>query len=124
MTTRKRKPTTTMGPAALEVMRLRELYDFGAAPEREILLTNAAKTADLVDRLQTLVDQSESLRTMGSARNFVAIPELQELRQYRAQLVNRIKALALPDDDGGPVAGKPMSRSEVGRLGAKTRWGG
>ncbi len=113
-----------MGPAALEVMRLRELYDFGAAPEREILLQNAAKTADLVDRLQTLVDESESLRTMGSARNFVAIPELQELRQYRAQLANLIKALGLPDDDDGPVAGRPMSRSEVGRLGAKSRWGG
>jgi hypothetical protein len=53
----------------------------------------------------------------------VAIPELGELRQYRAQLASLLKALDVVDDEAEGGTGK-MTRSQLGRLGAQARWGG
>ncbi|MGV0906979.1 hypothetical protein [Mycobacterium novum] len=44
------------------------------------------------------------------------MPELQELRQYRALLVQLLKALGCPDDED------TLTRSELGKLGAAARW--
>lgn len=46
----------------------------------------------------------------------MSMPELLELRQYRALLVQLLKALGCPDDED------TLSRSELGRLGATARW--
>jgi hypothetical protein len=64
--------------------QLHETYDFEDAPEKLILLEEAARTADVVKRLQAIVDTADHLRVSGSQGQPVAMPELGELRQYRA----------------------------------------
>jgi hypothetical protein len=94
-----------------------------------MLVEEAARTRDLVVRLQKVVDTTKTLRTSGSKGQDVAIPELTELRQYRAQFAALIRQLDLPappepeddeDDDGRPS--RPMSRSEAGAVAAAARW--
>lgn len=96
-----------------------------------MLVEQAARTADVVARLQKAVDAAESLRCQGSKGQEVAIPELTELRQFRAQLAALIKQLDLPapendeddEDEGtGPGRNRPMTRSEAGRKAAAARW--
>lgn len=94
-----------------------------------MLVEQVARTADVVARLQKAVDAAESLRCQGSKGQEVAIPELTELRQYRAQFAALIKQLDLPapeddeDEDAGTRPDRPMTRSEAGRAGAAARWG-
>lgn len=95
-----------------------------------MLVEEAARTRDVVVRLQKVVDAAETLRTSGSKGQDVAIPELTELRQYRAQFAALIRQLDLPappdpeddeaDSDGRPS--RPMSRSEAGAVAAAARW--
>ena len=68
---RKLRPRGEFGPAGRELLRkLDGAYSFDDAPELEILAAQAAKTADMVDRLQRLVDEADSLRTtVSSGRN-------------------------------------------------------
>ncbi|WP_322859552.1 hypothetical protein U8D42_17240 [Mycobacterium europaeum] len=95
-----------------------------------MLVEQAARTADVVARLQRAVDTAESLRCQGSKGQEVAIPELTELRQYRAQFAALIKQLDLPapeddedeDEDSAPGRTRPMTRSEAGRKAAAARW--
>lgn len=94
-------------------------YDFGGCPEKLIVLENAARTADVVDRLQKVVDEADDLRVRGSQGQPVAAPEVSELRQYRAQLAALIKGLTLPDED---EQDGHLTKSQVGRLGAQARW--
>jgi hypothetical protein len=96
---------------------LTSVYDFSCAPERLLLLEQAARTADVVDRLQRDVDQADSLREIGSMKQPVAMPEAVELRQHRAQLASLIRAVGCPDDDQ-----EALSRSQLGKLGARARW--
>jgi hypothetical protein len=103
-------------------------YDFGGSPELVLLVEEASRTADVVARLQAVVDEAETLRTKGSRNQDVAIPELDALRAYRAQYAALIRQLELPlpipDDDGpGEERTTPMSRSEAGRKAAAERWG-
>ncbi|WP_157900622.1 hypothetical protein [Mycobacterium rhizamassiliense] len=79
---------------------------------------------------QTKVDDAESRRVQGSNKQPLAMPELVELRQYRAQFVALIKQLDLfppPEGDEDEGAGiqpdRPMFRSEAGRAAAAPRWG-
>jgi hypothetical protein len=102
-------------------------YEFPNSPEVIMLVEEAARTADVVARLQDIVDNAGTLRTCGSRDQDVAIPELDALRAYRAQFAALVKQLDLPPpppdddtDDDGPR--KPMSRSEAGRRGAVARW--
>lgn len=93
-----------------------------------MLVEEASRTADVVARLQAVVDEAETLRTKGSRNQDVAIPELDALRAYRAQYAALIRQLELPlpipDDDGpGEERTTPMSRSEAGRKAAAERWG-
>jgi hypothetical protein len=98
--------------------RLTAEYDFGAAPEKLLLLEEAARTADMVARLQTIVDEAQELRVRGSQGQPVAMPEVQELRQYRAQLTALVKALALPEEESEGA----MTRSQLARHAARARW--
>ncbi|MGO9385047.1 MAG: hypothetical protein ACLP4W_23895 [Mycobacterium sp.] len=73
-----------------------------------------------MDRLQKLVDEAQDLRVRGSQGQPVSIPEIAELRQYRALLNTLIKSLMLPDED---EASGPLTKSQIGRMGARARWG-
>jgi hypothetical protein len=105
------------------------VYEFPFGPEMHMLVEECARTADVVARLQDIVDNASTLRTSGSRGQDVAIPELDALRAYRAQFAALIKQLDLPppppdddddtDDDGTHL---PMSRSEAGRRAATARW--
>lgn len=101
-------------------------YSFDGSPEVVMIAEDCARTADVVARLQSEVDNATSLRTRGSKGQDVAIPELDALRAYRAQFVALIKQLDLPapidDDDDEPERTGPLTRSEVGRMGANARW--
>lgn len=93
-----------------------------------MLVEECARTADVVARLQDIVDNASTLRTCGSRGQDVAIPELDALRAYRAQFAALIKQLDLPqpdDEETGEGARRitPMSRSEAGKKGAAGRWG-
>jgi uncharacterized iron-regulated membrane protein len=100
-------------------------YAFPAAPEMIMLVEDAARTADVVARLQAIVDNADTLRTTGSRGQAVGIPELDLLKAYRAQFAALVKQLDLPgaDDEDAP-AGRttPMTRSEAGRKAASARW--
>lgn len=92
-----------------------------------LLVQEAARTADVVARLQHIVDTADSLRTTGSRNQDVAIPELDALRAYRAQFAALIKQLDLrgPEDDEGyqdTARSRPMTRSEAGRKASAARW--
>jgi len=96
---------------------LQGAYDFSEAPERLFLLEEACRVADLIDRLQQVVSGAADLRVRGSQGQPVALPELPELRQYRALFASLIKSLGLPDADD---SNSPKSFS---RLGNEARWG-
>lgn len=95
---------------------LNAVYDFADAPEKTAILEEACRTADVVKRLQTIVDAADEIRVRGSQGQPVSMPELQELRQYRALMVQLLKALGCPDDED------TLTRSELGKLGAAGRW--
>jgi hypothetical protein len=86
-------------------------------PEKRIILDDACRTADVVKRLQDIVDAADDLRVRGSQGQPVAMPEVAELRHYRALLTTLLRALTLPDEDDG------LTRSQIGKLGAQARWG-
>lgn len=116
-------PTIPKAPVGLQnrgrhIWRaLHTVYDFDDCPEKRVLLEEACRTADVVTRLQAIVDTAADLRVRGSQGQPVAMPEVGELRQYRALLTTLLKALTLPGDDD------VLTRSELGRLGAQARWG-
>jgi hypothetical protein len=98
--------------------RLIAEYDFGAAPEKLLILEEAARTADMVARLQAIVDEAQELRVRGSQGQPVAMPEVTELRQYRAQMASLLDKLRLPEEDVEGV----MTRSQLARHAARARW--
>jgi len=101
-------------------------YEFPNSPEVIMLVEECARTADVVARLQQIVDTADTLRTTGSRNQDVAIPELDALRAYRAQFAALIKQLDLPgpedEDDQDTARSRPMTRSEAGRVAAAAKW--
>ncbi|AWT53859.1 hypothetical protein [Mycolicibacterium smegmatis] len=101
-------------------------YEFPGSPEATLLVEELARTADMVDRLQRIVDEAPTLRTRGSRSQDVAIPELEALRAYRGQYAALIRQLDLPapidDDDLDPRPDVPMSRTQAARVAAQARW--
>ena len=95
---------------------IQAVYDFDDSPEKEILLEEACRTADVVKRLQTIVDKADDLRVSGSQGQPVAMPEIPELRQYRSLLSSLLKSLTLPEDS------ETWTRSKLGKAGAAARW--
>jgi hypothetical protein len=63
--------------------QVHHVYEFDGSPEVVLLVEEAARTADVVARLQHIVDTADSLRTTGSRNQDVAIPELDALRQSK-----------------------------------------
>jgi hypothetical protein len=116
------KPDIPRAPAGLLTRgnqlwkALHAVYDFSEAPEKLAILEEACRTADVTKRLQAIVDKADNLRVDGSNGQPVAMPELLELRQYRALMVQLLKALGCPDDED------TLTRSELGKLGAMGRW--
>jgi hypothetical protein len=86
------------------------------------LLRQAARTVDLLERLQSQIDNDETLITKGSMGQPVSSPAVAEIRQHRQALIALTKALQLPsaDEEG---AGRVMTRSEQASLAARARWG-
>jgi hypothetical protein len=84
-------------------------YAFPAAPEMIMLVEDAARAADVVARLQAIVDNADTLRTTGSRGQAVGIPELDLLKAYRAQFAALVKQLDLPgaDDEDAPPGAPP-----------------
>ena len=107
--------------------QVHQVYEFDGSPEIVLLVEDAARTADVVARLQQVVDTADTLRTTGSRGQDVGIPELDALRAYRAQFAALIKQLDLPgpeddEDDQDAARSRPMTRSEAGTKAAATRW--
>ena len=115
-------PTIPKAPQGLKTdgraiwRALHTAYSFEDCPEKLVILAEACRTADVVKRLQALVDDADDLRVRGSQGQPVAMPELGELRQYRALLASLLKAINCPDDDD------VLTRSELGKIGARARW--
>ncbi|WP_236738098.1 hypothetical protein [Mycobacteroides abscessus] len=77
--------------------------------------------ADAIDRLQKVVDDADNLRVKGSTNQPVAMPELAELRQYRALKASLLKNLALPDTEE-LMASKADHLTDVRRAAASARF--
>lgn len=75
---------------------LHTTFDFADEPHRRVLVEDACREADLVDRLQRAVDKND-LRVKGSTNQPVPAPELTEIRLHRKALADMLRALALPD---------------------------
>jgi hypothetical protein len=71
-------------------------FDFTGEPHKRILVEDACREADLVDRLQRVVDKND-LRVKGSNQQPVTAPEVSELRLHRKTLSDMLRALSLPD---------------------------
>jgi hypothetical protein len=90
-----------------------------------MLAEEAARTADVVARLQQIADEAPTLNTKGSRGQEVGIPELDALRAYRAQFTALVRQLDLPGlepEEEGHDCSMLMTRSEAGRAGAAARW--
>jgi hypothetical protein len=122
------KPSIPKAPKGLKAegrrlwRQLHMSYDFSDCPEKVIILERDCRTADVIARLQAVVDESQDLRTLGSQKQLVAIPEVPELRQYSALLNTLLKSLMLPVEEEPARGG--LTRSQIGRLGAQARWSG
>jgi hypothetical protein len=77
--------------------QLHTVFDFTSEPHRLVLIEDACREADLVDRLQRAVDKND-LRVKGSQHQPVTAPEVSELRLHRKTLADILRALSLPDD--------------------------
>ncbi len=77
---------------------IHSVFDLSQDPHRAVLLEDACRTADLIDRLQEKVD-TQDLRVRGSQGQPVAAPELAEIRQHRGTLASLLGKLALPDTE-------------------------
>ena len=89
-------------------------------PHRSALVEDACRSADVIDRLQTIVDAAENLRVRGSQGQPTGMPELAELRQYRSLLATLLRSLALPDTEELTEA-KAQHITKVRREAAKAR---
>ena len=99
---------------------LHAVFEFAADPHRSAIIEDACRTADMIDRLQTIIDASDKLRVKGSHDQPVAMPEIAELRQYRALLAQLLKSLALPDTEE-LAAIKAAHITDVRRAAAKAQ---
>jgi hypothetical protein len=100
-------------------------FDLEETPEVALVLEQACRTLDIVERLQAIVDNAPSLQVTGSRGQPAPLPELTELRQYRAQLASLVKQLDLEDEPDEIIIRderQRMTRSEAGKVAAMARW--
>ena len=109
-----------LGPAGKRYWReMVEQYEFDV--EKLALLRQAARTVDLLERLQEQIDADPTLIARGSQGQPVSSPAVGAIKEHRALLVTITKALELPSED--TTEGR-MTRSESARYAANVRWGG
>jgi hypothetical protein len=93
--------------------------DWEDCPEQLVLLEDACRTADLIDKLQVVVDAATDLRVTGSKDQPVTLPEIPELRQQRAVLASLLRALQLPAAEDDTASGSVRAFSKLGNA---ARW--
>jgi hypothetical protein len=96
-------------------------------PDELRILGDAAREADIIDRLEAAGKQVE-LTVKGSMGQEVIHPIFAEIRQHRSTLAALLRQLKLtePDEEGSADSGgpkKPMSRTESAKKAAQARWG-
>lgn len=87
-------------------------------PDELIVLEDACREIDLVDRLDDEI-KTVPLIVQGGYEQDVANPLITEIRQHRALVARLFAQLKLPDE---PAADKP-STTEAARHAANARWG-
>lgn len=117
--TKPRMPSGLSSRAKRFWAALIDTYEF--EPWETIAVEDVVREMTVVDRLQRIVDSSESTRVRGSQGQPVAIPELAELRQHRQVLSSLMKALKLPESEEATET-KRASVSEQNRKAARARW--
>lgn len=91
--------------------------DFEDVPETRLLAEEACYLADEINRQRRLIRAAgDETRVAGSQGQPVSMPEIADLQKNQGILLSMTRALRLPDDE------EKMTRSEIGRLGAKIRW--
>lgn len=110
--------------------------DFDLSPAELRILEDACRLMDMVAALEVEWERIGCPFTaLGSTKQPVIHPLIQEIRVTRTSIAGLLKALKLPaegDPDEVTVripltrsresGSRPMTRSEVGRLGASARW--
>lgn len=98
---------------------VRDEYELGT--DEEELVTEAARTLDLIDRLEAVV-AADGPMSKGSTGQVVVHPAVAEARQARVVLVRLLGSLglALAEDPG---LGRPTPAQQRGRVAASARWG-
>lgn len=116
--TNHRKPTTPRGLKARGSKLWRSVTStYELRPDELVILEDAAREADLVDRLHAQLGKSE-LVVKGSMGQDVASPLVQEIRQHRTVFAGLMAKLKLPDE---PAGAEPSTSSKA-RDAAAARW--
>ncbi len=108
------KPPTKLGTKARTLWRSLT-SSFQLRSDELRVLEDACREVDLIERLEKEL-RDGPLMVKGSMGQQVASPLVQELRQHRALVARLLKALDLPDEEGG------ASRSAGARAAAQQRW--
>lgn len=108
----------SLGPRGRRLWR-RITADFELQASELELLGDAARTADLVDRLTEHLSREE-LIVDGSRGQSVVNPVAAELRLQRELLARLLGRLALPEEDDDDQ----VAAMRLGRRGAAVRWRG
>jgi hypothetical protein len=98
--------------------QMNETYEFDT--EHLVILEQACRELDLIERLQEQIDNDPTLIARGSQGQPVSAPAVTAIKEHRTLLNMLIKSLSLPSEDAND--GK-MTRSEAGRKAAMVRWG-
>jgi len=92
--------------------------DFSGCPETLMVAEEACHLVDEITRQRRLVRAAGAdTRVQGSQKQPVSMPEIADLRQNQSLFLAMLKSLRMPDEDEG------LSRSDLGKLGARGRWG-
>ena len=90
-------------------------------PDDLRVLADAAREADLIDRLAAEVVDAP-LMVRGSQGQQVASPLVSEVRQHRTTLAALLRQLRLPDDSDGDGGLTDAQKSAAARSAARARW--
>lgn len=107
-------------PSRGERFRAATLEHFDLSDSEAEILTEAARTLDLLDQLAEVIERVGPTST-GAAGQLVVNPAVAEARQLRITLHRLLAALNLPDDAGESVPSGHQLRSKAGNAG---RWAG
>src|SRR5690606_30452504 len=123
-------PPAGLGPAGTQLWEsVTAEYELGPAELR--LLEDAAAEADLIEAMQEEWQAlGRPMTALGSQKQVIAHPLLQELRQHRSALRQLILSMKLPQDDDSEEESLlisaprkvPMSRTESAKIAAAARW--